>query len=452
MPRTVAVEDLQIGMFIRLDLSWLKHPFPLSRFRIASAEQIAIIRGLGLKELTWYPEKSDQAELRAPARTGSADASPPSPPSATNGTDAQPAPAAGAATAAAEPPAQQPGAQAAAARRARLVAERAALQHSQALYDEAAQVLQQTSALVTSDPTAAAQQAQALAAALLDKMLVQGELCVRLISCAASERVAAHALNVSVIALLMGRTLGLSQDELLDLGTGALLHDVGKLDLPPRVHFPEDSFGSVELKAYRDHVALGVARGRQMALAPGALAVLAQHHEMADGSGFPERLALDAITPAARLVALVNRYDNLCNPGPRGVPLTPHEAVSVLFAQNRGRFDMPILNGFIRMMGIYPPGSVVQLTDERYALVMQVNASRPLKPRVLVHDAAVPRDEALLLDLELEADLGIRRSLAPSKLPSAAAIYLAPQTRVGYYFDLVAEAQAAEQPELAENA
>ena len=73
MPRTVAVEDLQIGMFIRLDLSWLKHPFPLSRFRIASAEQIAIIRGLGLKELTWYPEKSDQAEQRAPARTGSAE-------------------------------------------------------------------------------------------------------------------------------------------------------------------------------------------------------------------------------------------------------------------------------------------------------------------------------------------------------------------------------------------
>jgi hypothetical protein len=55
-------------------------------------------------------------------------------------------------------------------------------------------------------------------------------------------------------------------------------------------------------------------------------------------------------------VALVNRYDNLCNPGPRGVPLTPHEAVSVLFAQNRSKFDMPMLSGFIRMMGVYPPG------------------------------------------------------------------------------------------------
>ncbi|HNT38302.1 MAG TPA: DUF3391 domain-containing protein [Rubrivivax sp.] len=438
MPRTIAVEDLKVGMFIRLDLGWLKHPFPLSRFRIASVEQIAIIRGLGLRELSWYPEKSALADPQ-PDATASAQAA----------ADGETAAGTGGADTSLQAQGRNP-ADAAASRRARLTQERAALQHSQALYDEAAKVLQETSALVTREPRTAAQQAQALAGAMLEKMLVQGDLCVRLLSAATSDRVAAHALNVTVIALLMGRALGLTQNELLDLGTGALLHDVGKLDLPARVHFPEDSFGSVELKAYRDHVALGIARGRQMELAPGALAVLAQHHEMADGSGFPERLALDAITPAARLVALVNRYDNLCNPGPRGVPLTPHEAISVLFAQNRGRFDMPILNGFIRMMGIYPPGSVVQLTDDRYALVMQVNASRPLKPRVLVHDVGVPRDEALLLDLEHEADLGIRRSLAPAKLPAAAASYLAPHARVGYYFDVAAQTPATREPELAE--
>lgn len=439
MPRTIAVDDLKVGMFIRLDLSWLKHPFPLSRFRIVSAEQIAIIRGLGLRELAWYPEKSALPDPQAGAAATAGGAA------ITFEADAV-----AAATPQREDTVAAAAAEVAAARRARLAQERAALQHTQALYDEAAKVLQEAGALVVDEPRAAAQQARALTGAMLEKMLAQGDLCVRLLSAATSDRVAAHALNVSVLALLMGRSLGLPQGELLDLGTGALLHDVGKLDLPARVHCPEDSFGSVELKAYREHVALGVARGRQMELAPDALAVLAQHHEMVDGSGFPERLALDAITPAARLVALVNRYDNLCNPGPRGVPLTPHEAISVLFAQNRGRFDMPVLNSFIRMMGIYPPGSVVQLTDDRYALVMQVNASRPLKPRVLVHDPGVPRDEALLLDLEHAADLGIRRSLAPSKLPPAAASYLAPHTRVGYYFDVAGQAHENLEPELAE--
>ena len=63
------------------------------------------------------------------------------------------------------------------------------------------------------------------------------------------------------------------------------------------------------------------------------------------------------------------------------------------------------------MMGVYPPGSTVQLTDDRYALVVAVNSARPLKPNVLVHDAATPRDDALVLDLETAAGLGIRRSV-----------------------------------------
>jgi hypothetical protein len=75
---------------------------------------------------------------------------------------------------------------------------------------------------------------------------------------------------------------------------------------------------------------------------------------------------------------------------------------------------------------------------------MQVNSSRPLKPRVLVHDPKVPRDEALLLDLERQHDLGIRRSLQPCKLPPAAEAYLAPKPRVTYYFDRIPAAQHPE--------
>ncbi|MFX5680455.1 hypothetical protein ABTE28_20380, partial [Acinetobacter baumannii] len=83
-----------------------------------------------------------------------------------------------------------------------------------------------------------------------------------------------------------------------------------------------------------------------------------------------------------------------------------------------------MLNAIIRMMGVYPPGSTVQLTDDRYALVVSVNSARPLKPRVMVHDTKVPKDEALVLNLEEMPDLGIRRSLKPQFLPRAALDYL----------------------------
>ena len=87
------------------------------------------------------------------------------------------------------------------------------------------------------------------------------------------------------------------------------------------------------------------------------------------------------------------------------------------------------------MMGVYPPGSTVQLTDDRYALVVAVNSARPLKPNVIVHDAATPRDEALVLDLEKAGGIGIRRSVAPQQLPPTALDYLAPSARVTYFFE-----------------
>ena len=94
-----------------------------------------------------------------------------------------------------------------------------------------------------------------------------------------------------------------------------------------------------------------------------------------------------------------------------------------------------MLNSFIRMMGVYPAGSVVQLTDERYALVMSVNSTRPLKPNVLVHDPQLPREEALHLNLMATPDLGIRRSLKPLQLPPTTLEYLAPRPRVAYFFE-----------------
>src|SRR4029079_2772094 len=97
--------------------------------------------------------------------------------------------------------------------------------------------------------------------------------------------------------------------------------------------------------------------------------------------------------------------------------LTPHESLSLLFAQGRAKFDTSILGAFIKMMGVYTPGWTGQLTDNHYALVVAVNSARPLKPTVIVHDAATPRADALVLDLENAGGVGIRRSGRASTLP-----------------------------------
>ena len=165
---------------------------------------------------------------------------------------------------------------------------------------------------------------------------------------------------------------------------------------------------------------------------------------MADGSGFPARLAGDALSRAGKVLALVNRYDRMCNPVSGVEAMTPHEALSVIFAQHKARFDGVVLGAFIRMMGVYPPGSIVQLVNDRFAIVASVNSSRPLRPKVIVHDPRVPKEEAPILDLETVPELGIRRSLKPAQLPRDALDYLSPRKRICYFFERAAGTQHSE--------
>ncbi len=436
----IAVEDLRVGMYIQLDGGWLSHPFPLSSFRIAGPEQILTLRGLGLPRVRWVPEKS----LLTASPTDAALAEPAAAPTV--------AEADGAAVPEAALPEPDSAERAARPHADWLAAQRASARLCEKQYGEATTAWRGAVEALASRPQEAGSTSRRLTQAMLDKMLAAEDVGIRLVA-GGGDRNAAHALNVTVIALLIGRTLGLDADELGDLGVGALMHDVGKQDLAERYRHAEDNFSVGEMAAYREHVLKGVAQGRRMALSPGALDVLAQHHEYADGSGFPMQMAGDRMSMAARIVAIVDRYDKLCNPGSSAVALTPHQAVAMLFAQGRQRYDTTVLNTFIRMMGVYPAGSLVQLTDDRYAMVIGVNSSRPLKPRVLVHNVpaaglvalrGAPSTAPELLDLEQIPDLGIRRSLAPSKVPSAALQSLDPRPRVAYYFEPISREQGYE--------
>jgi hypothetical protein len=172
---------------------------------------------------------------------------------------------------------------------------------------------------------------------------------------------------------------------------------------------------------------------------------IAQHHELIDGSGFPARLRGERLSVPAKILALVNRYENLCNPSRPAAAITPHDALALIFAQLKTRFDSVALSAFIRMMGVYPPGSVVQLVDERFAIVVSVNSSRPLKPRVIVYEPGISKHEALILDLEQAPNIGIRRSLKPSALPKAAMDYLSPRQRICYFFERAIDSPPAEE-------
>ena len=428
----VDVQQLRIGLYIELDLGWMSHPFPKGSFKISSEKQIETIMGLGLKKIRFIPAKSDalQAPLaRAPLTTtneaGDAD---------TSGDLVD---------------TSQYGEREVEQRRLNslksdlLSDQQRELAVCERRFADATRIYKAVVSQVNSKPLVAMTQCLDLVNGLVDEMLQEGESAIRLLSEGVGDKASMHPVNVTVVSLLLGRALGLPPADMVDLGVAAFLHDVGKSQLPDRVRWLEDNFSPAEYKLYQQHVGLGVELGKLMMLTPGALQAIEQHHELVDGSGFPARLKGDSLSVLAKILALVNRYESLCNPARPAAAVTPHEALSLIFAQLKTRFEGPVLSAFIRMMGVYPPGSVVQLADERFAIVVSVNSSRPLKPRVLVHDPSVSKFEALILDLELTPALGIRRSLKPASLPRAALDYLSPRQRICYFFERSVEKPCA---------
>ena len=420
----VDINALRIGLYIELDLGWMSHPFPKGSFKISSDKQIETIRGLGLKKVRYVPEKSDA--LGIPLITDAVAMADETTPSGID-TDVESVSLQGVL--------ETEERRLKALKSDLLGAQQRDLAVCERRFAEAIRTYKSVVSQVNSKPVAAMTQCLEMVKGLVGEMLQEGESAIRLLSEGVGDKAAMHPVNVTVVSLLLGRALGLSHNEMVDLGMAAFLHDVGKSQLPDRVRWLEDNFSPAEYKLYQQHVGLGVELGKLMTLTPGALQAIAQHHELVDGSGFPARLKGDSLSLSAKILALVNRYENLCNPGRPAAAVTPHEALSLIFAQLKARFDAPVLSAFIRMMGVYPPGSVVQLVDERFAIVVSVNSSRPLKPRVLVHDPSVSKFEALILDLELTPDMGIRRSLKPASLPRAALDYLSPRQRICYFFE-----------------
>ncbi|MBV5310455.1 HD-GYP domain-containing protein [Chromatium okenii] len=400
----IEVDALRVGMYIYLDLGWIGHPFALNNFKIISTSQIDTIRSLGVQRLRWSPERSD-LELPTSSPQSVAEIA----------ADAKSA--------------------AVADRRQRLLDQRAMLQHCEREFSNATQTFRLLLKQVQQQPTVAGELAEEMVSGLVGNLFEQSESFIRLLSEKAGEHASLHTINVTVIALLLGKRLGLDAAALKPLGLGALLHDIGKIALPERLRWRDKGLTSAEHRLFQQHALYGAEMATRMGLDDAVCAIIAQHHEYMDGSGFPEQLAGDALSPASRILSLVNHYDNLCNPTNPVTAMTPHKVLALMFAHNQHKFDSNYLGVFIRMMGVYPPGSLVLLTDNRYALVVSVNSARPLKPRVLIYDPQLPSEDALIVDLEMESTLGIRLSLKPLQLPRAVFDYLSPGQRLCYFFE-----------------
>lgn len=412
---TLQPEQLRVGLYVHLDLSWMDHPFTFSRFKIRSEAQLETLKRLGLQQVRYDPTRSDCEPLAANAAQQAPAAAAPSPP----------LPSADDLRVMAEK-------QARADRLGRL---RARIVEVERRFSRAADKLKQIGRVVHAQPELAAEQGDALVTDLLDSLLADGGTQIHSMSQSLGEDMYFHSLNVAVLALTLGKALKLRRDELHQLGMAALFHDIGHGELPGSLFGKREPFNRAEQALYETHVRHGVAIAQKIGLSKQAIAAIAQHHERLDGSGYPSHLGGAEISLFGRILGLVNAYDNQCNPADIARAITPHEALAQLFAKQRQTLDERLMRLLIRTLGVYPPGTLVRLSDERFGMVVSVSAEHALRPQVLVYDPDIPQEAALILDLEAEADLRVVEGVRPIAVPGEIRAYLNPRQRVTYYVE-----------------
>jgi cyclic di-GMP phosphodiesterase len=217
-----------------------------------------------------------------------------------------------------------------------------------------------------------------------------------------------HALDVAVYMTSFGRFLQLPIEQISLLGYVGLMQDIGKLRVPNEILAKRDRLTPPEMEQARRHVQHSVDILRATPGLPPQLAELAAlHHEREDGSGYPKGLKGREIGMIGSIGAIVDTFDALTASRPYAQAVSPSTALSMLYKWRGTFFDSALVEQFIRCIGIFPLGSVVELNSGEIGIVIAQNTEKRLQPRVMViRDASgSPLKPQKLLDLSREPKL-----------------------------------------------
>ncbi|TOQ42430.1 HD-GYP domain-containing protein, partial [Vibrio parahaemolyticus] len=398
----LTVDRIQPGLHIRLPLKWNDHPFLLNSFKIKDQEQIEMIRHLGVKFVYFNPEQSDAAPL--PVNQIQTDST-----TSNESLDLE----------------TQKLWQEKQKRIEKLSAYRRRVIQCEKEFERSLARMRSVMTKIRNRPTAAVDEAQLLIEDIVEKLMCDDNVTLHLMNGKNEfEDIYFHSLNVAVIAMMIGRAKGYSAKQLKELSFAALFHDMGKIKIPTAILRKQVPLTEPETNYLKLHTKYGLDLANQIEGFPEpAKTVIAQHHELRDGSGYPEGLKGDEIDELAQIVIVANAFDNLCHTPIASEQKIPYTALSHLYKNCKHLYKEENLNILIKFMGVFPPGTVVQLSNNMVGLVISVNASNLLFPNVLVYDPSVPRTQAPIIELASK-DLRIVNAIHPSKLPDKIKEYL----------------------------
>ncbi len=193
-----------------------------------------------------------------------------------------------------------------------------------------------------------------------------------------------HSLRSALWAVQFARYVGMPKDEIAVLCMGTLLKDVGKAKLSNRL-LRKEKRSDAEEREYQKHVSYGVELLRDSRqVEPRVISVVRYQSERNDGSGYPEGLAGGKIPLLARIAGIASTYDSICYPRESSDPLAPSRAVGVLYSMRDKEFSDDLVVSFIQSIGLYPTGTLVELTTGDIGVVTEQHPKSRLTPKVAV--------------------------------------------------------------------
>jgi len=409
----LSIDRLQVGVYIKIPVRWNAHPFMFNQFKITSDSQITLLRQAKIQHVYAIPSKSSANPL--PVVEGEqqvvVDAVQDTTLLKNKLGDKE----------------QQILA---------MQQHRRAIKECEKAYQNALGRVRSLTSKIQSRPLLAIEEAQVVMATMTKAILAKDDLILHLVGDDRDDMDRhQHAISVCMLSMMIGKKLGLSSQEISNLGTAGLLHDIGKLKIPSQFYTNKDVSSAKRKFVIEKHPEYSIEFINNVpSVNADVKRLIVEHHEFADGSGYPKGLKEDKLHPHSLIVSMVNMYEKLCYPYNEKKARTPSQSLSYLFSSQKALFNSRQLSAFVKSLGIYPPGTLVALNNGQTGIVITVNTAKLLAPSVMVFDEKVPRDEAAIIDLASES-VTIESALSPRSVDKHIKDYLNPRSQLSFFIE-----------------
>ncbi|OXX47055.1 HD-GYP domain-containing protein, partial [Vibrio sp. V07_P2A8T137] len=322
----ITVDRLQPGLHIKLPVKWNEHPFLFNSFKIKSQEQIQLIKHLGIQHVYINPAQSDTQPLPVNTQPEAIEESSEMESEAEKLWEEK----------------QK--------RIEKLNAYRRRVLNCEKEFERSLSRMRAVMNKIRNRPEDAIDEASILVEDIVDKLLSEDSVTLHLMNGKSEfEDIYFHSLNVSVIAMMIGKAKGYDAQKIKELAFAALFHDIGKIKVPTAIVRKKTTLTEPEQNYLKLHTKYGLDIASHIDSFPeSAKRVIEQHHELNDGSGYPLGLKEAAIDELSQVITVANVFDNLCHPNIVAEQKIPYIALSYMYKHCNHLYSNENLNVLVK--------------------------------------------------------------------------------------------------------